>query len=150
EMICSGEPVKADRARELGLVFDAVPSDKLDAEAMRLLAWSRQSNDWKEARKHKWQPVGLTDDQHAFTFAVARAQVLAKTKGQLPAPIAALDAIAIGCNRPLDEGLKAETDRFVPLIGSPISRNLIALFFLRNRLQKDPGVADANIKPREV
>jgi 3-hydroxyacyl-CoA dehydrogenase/enoyl-CoA hydratase/3-hydroxybutyryl-CoA epimerase/3-hydroxyacyl-CoA dehydrogenase/enoyl-CoA hydratase/3-hydroxybutyryl-CoA epimerase/enoyl-CoA isomerase len=150
EMICSGEPVKANRARELGLVFDMVPSDQLDAEALRLLAWSRQSGDWKEARKRKWQPVGLTEEQHSFTFAVARAQVLARTKGQLPAPLAALDAIAEGCNRPLEDGLKAETDRFVPLIGSPISRNLIALFFLRNRLQKDPGVADASVKPREV
>ncbi len=150
EMICSGEPVKAARARELGIVFDAVPSDRLADEALRLLAWSRQADDWKEARKRKWQPVGLTEEQHSFTFAVARALVLAKTKGQLPAPVAALDAIAAGCNRPLDEGLKAETEHFVPLVGSTISRNLIALFFLRNRLQKDPGVADASIKPRDV
>jgi 3-hydroxyacyl-CoA dehydrogenase/enoyl-CoA hydratase/3-hydroxybutyryl-CoA epimerase/3-hydroxyacyl-CoA dehydrogenase/enoyl-CoA hydratase/3-hydroxybutyryl-CoA epimerase/enoyl-CoA isomerase len=150
QMICSGEPVKADRARDLGLVFDVVPTERLAEEALRLLAWSRQSSDWKEMRKRKWQPVGLTEEQHSFTFAVARAVVLAKTKGQLPAPLAALDAIAAGCNRPLDEGLKAETDRFVPLVGSTISRNLIALFFLRNRLQKDPGVADPNIKPRDV
>jgi 3-hydroxyacyl-CoA dehydrogenase / enoyl-CoA hydratase / 3-hydroxybutyryl-CoA epimerase / enoyl-CoA isomerase len=150
EMICSGEPVKATRARELGIVFDMVPSERLVEEALRLLAWSRQSDGWKEQRKRKWQPVGLTEEQHSFTFAVARAMVLAKTKGQLPAPLAALDAIAAGCNRPLDEGLKAETDRFVPLVGSTISRNLIALFFLRNRLQKDPGVADPAVKPREL
>src|SRR5207249_1337415 len=115
-----------------------------------LLGWSRQTGDWREARKRKLQPVGLTEEQHSYTFAVARAQLLAKTKGQLPAPIAALDAIAAGCNRPLEEGLKAETDNFVPLIGSTISRNLIALFFLKNRLQKDPGVADTAIKPREL
>jgi 3-hydroxyacyl-CoA dehydrogenase/enoyl-CoA hydratase/3-hydroxybutyryl-CoA epimerase/3-hydroxyacyl-CoA dehydrogenase/enoyl-CoA hydratase/3-hydroxybutyryl-CoA epimerase/enoyl-CoA isomerase len=150
EMICSGEPVKAPRARELGIVFDVVPSEKLGDEALRLIEWSRQSGDWKQARRRKWQPVGLTEEQHSFTFAVARAQILAKTKGQLPAPLAALDAIAEGCNRPLDEGLKAEADRFVPLVGSTISRNLIALFFLRNRLQKDPGVADQAIKPRDV
>ncbi len=150
EIICTGEPVKAGRARELGLVFDAVPSERLIEEALRLLEWSRQSGDWKEVRRRKYQPVGLTEEQHSFTFAVARAQVLARTKGLLPAPLAALDAIAAGCNRPLDEGLKIETDHFVPLVGSPISRNLIALFFLRGRLQKDPGVADANIKPRDV
>jgi 3-hydroxyacyl-CoA dehydrogenase/enoyl-CoA hydratase/3-hydroxybutyryl-CoA epimerase/3-hydroxyacyl-CoA dehydrogenase/enoyl-CoA hydratase/3-hydroxybutyryl-CoA epimerase/enoyl-CoA isomerase len=150
EMICSGESVKADRARELGIVFDVVPSDRLLDEARRLLAWARESGDWKEARRRKHQPVGLTEEQHSFTFAVIRAQVLAKTKGQLPAPLAALDAIAAGCNRPLDEGLAVETERFVPLAGSPISRNLIALFFQKNRLQKDPGVADPSVKPREV
>jgi 3-hydroxyacyl-CoA dehydrogenase/enoyl-CoA hydratase/3-hydroxybutyryl-CoA epimerase/3-hydroxyacyl-CoA dehydrogenase/enoyl-CoA hydratase/3-hydroxybutyryl-CoA epimerase/enoyl-CoA isomerase len=150
ELACTGESVKAPRARELGIVFDVVPSAQLADEALRLLGWSRQSGDWKEARRRKHQPVGLTEEQHSFTFAVARAQVLAKTKGQLPAPLAALDAIAAGCNRPLDEGLRAETERFIPLVGSPISRNLIALFFLRGRLQKDPGVADATVKPREV
>src|SRR5437016_2286566 len=29
EMICSGETAKAERARQLGIVFDAVPSDRL-------------------------------------------------------------------------------------------------------------------------
>ncbi len=69
--------------------------------------------------------------------------MLAKTKGQLPAPLAALDAIAKGCNLPLEEGLKVETDRFVPLVGSTISRNLIAIFFMTQSAAKDPGVADA-------
>jgi 3-hydroxyacyl-CoA dehydrogenase/enoyl-CoA hydratase/3-hydroxybutyryl-CoA epimerase/3-hydroxyacyl-CoA dehydrogenase/enoyl-CoA hydratase/3-hydroxybutyryl-CoA epimerase/enoyl-CoA isomerase len=85
-----------------------------------------------------------------FTFGVARAQVLAKTKGHYPAPLAALDAIAKGCNLTLDEGLKVETECFVPLIGSTISRNLIALFFMTQKLAKDPGVADASIQPKPV
>src|SRR5262249_137609 len=66
------------------------------------------------------------------------------------APLAALEAIFKGCNLPLDEGLKVETDNFVPLVGSPISRNLIAVFFMTQRLQKDPGVADASIQPKSV
>ena len=76
--------------------------------------------------------------------------MLEKTKGQLPAPLAALDAIAEGCNLPLDDGLKIETEKFLPLLGSPISRNLIAVFFMTQRSQKDPGVADASVQPRPV
>jgi 3-hydroxyacyl-CoA dehydrogenase/enoyl-CoA hydratase/3-hydroxybutyryl-CoA epimerase/3-hydroxyacyl-CoA dehydrogenase/enoyl-CoA hydratase/3-hydroxybutyryl-CoA epimerase/enoyl-CoA isomerase len=150
EMICSGEAVSAQRARELGIVFDAVPSERLLDEARQLLEWARQSGDWKTVRRRKQQPVGLSEEQHSFIFAVARAQVLAKTKGQLPAPLAALDAVARGCNLPLDEGLKIETDAFVPLLGSPIARNLIAVFFMTQRLAKDPGVADPSVKPRTV
>src|SRR5207249_4969999 len=71
-------------------------------------------------------------------------------KGQLPAPVAALEAIARGCNLPLEDGLKVETEAVVPLIGSPVSRNLIAVFFMGQRLQKDPGVADPSVKPRPV
>jgi len=46
--------------------------------------------------------------------------------------------------------LKIETEGFIPLVGSPICRNLIAVFFMSQRLQKDPGVADASVKPRDV
>jgi 3-hydroxyacyl-CoA dehydrogenase/enoyl-CoA hydratase/3-hydroxybutyryl-CoA epimerase/3-hydroxyacyl-CoA dehydrogenase/enoyl-CoA hydratase/3-hydroxybutyryl-CoA epimerase/enoyl-CoA isomerase len=150
ELICSGEAVNARRTCELGIVFDVVPSERLVEEARRLLDWARESGSWQEARKRKQQPVGLSAEQHSFIFAVARAQVLEKTKGQLPAPLAALDAIAKGCNLPLDEGLRVETEGFLPLVGSPISRNLIAIFFMSQRLQKDPGVADASIQPRAV
>jgi len=150
EMICAGESARAARAREIGLVFDAVPAEQLVAEAQRLLEWARQSGAWQDERKKKHQPVGLTPEQHSFTFTVAKATVLMKTKGQYPAPVAAVEAIARGCNVSLEEGLKAETEAFVPLIGSPISRNLIAVFFMTQRLQKDPGVSDASVQPRPV
>ncbi len=150
DMICTGEPVKAQRARDLGIVWDAVPSEKILEEGLRLLAWSRESGDWQKIRVKKQQPVGLTEEQHQFTFAVAKGMVLAKTKGQFPAPLAALDAIARGCNLTLEEGLKVETECFLPLIGSTISRNLIAIFFMTQRLAKDPGVADAALQPRDI
>ena len=150
ELICTGESVPAKKARDLGIVFDVVPSDRLQEEARRILDWSRQSEGWRQVRKRKQQPVCLSEEQQSFTFAVARAQVLAKTKGQLPAPLAALEAIAKGCNLPLADGLKIETDGFVPLVGSPISKNLIAIFFMTQRLQKDPGVADPSIQPKNV
>jgi 3-hydroxyacyl-CoA dehydrogenase/enoyl-CoA hydratase/3-hydroxybutyryl-CoA epimerase/enoyl-CoA isomerase len=150
EMICSGEAAKAERARQIGLVFDAVPPEQLQDEAVRLLLEARKSDKWKAQRRRKQQPVGLSEEQQAFTFAVARAQVLAKTGGQYPAPLAALNAIAKGCNLPLEDGLKAETDQFVQLVGSPISRNLIAVFFMSQRLQKDSGVGDAVVQPKTV
>lgn len=150
QLICAGESVNAQKARELGIVFDAVPSERLLDEALRLLAWANETGDWREVRKRKQLPVGLTEDQHSFFYAVSRAMVLEKTKGHLPAPLAALDAIAKGCNLPLDEGLKVETAAFMPLVGSPISRALIAVFFMTQRLQKDPGVADASLQPRPV
>jgi 3-hydroxyacyl-CoA dehydrogenase/enoyl-CoA hydratase/3-hydroxybutyryl-CoA epimerase/3-hydroxyacyl-CoA dehydrogenase/enoyl-CoA hydratase/3-hydroxybutyryl-CoA epimerase/enoyl-CoA isomerase len=150
ELICAGETVKPDRARQLGLVFDAVPSERLLDEAVRLLEWAHADGGWRQARQRKQEPVGLSEEQFGFTFAVARAQVLARTSGQYPAPLAALDALARGCNLPLEEGLRAETEAFLPLVGSPVSRNLIAVFFMTQRLQKDPGVADPSIAPRPV
>jgi 3-hydroxyacyl-CoA dehydrogenase/enoyl-CoA hydratase/3-hydroxybutyryl-CoA epimerase/3-hydroxyacyl-CoA dehydrogenase/enoyl-CoA hydratase/3-hydroxybutyryl-CoA epimerase/enoyl-CoA isomerase len=150
EMICAGEGAKPERAQEIGLVVDTVPAESLLAESMHLLEWARQSDDWKKQRLQKQQPVGLTEDQYSFFYAVAKAQVMAKTKGRLPAPLAALEAIAQGCNLPLDEALAIESSQFVPLVGSPISRNLIAVFFMGQRLQKDPGVAEAPVEPKGI
>ena len=150
ELICAGETVKADRARQLGIVFDVVPSEQLFPEAVRLLRAANESDEWREARQRKQQPVGLSEEQATFTFAVVKAQVQAKTGGHYPAPLAALTAIQKGCNRPLEDGLKIETEAFVPLVGSPVSRNLIAVFFMTQRLQKDTGVKDAAVQPRAV
>ncbi|MFL5245077.1 MAG: 3-hydroxyacyl-CoA dehydrogenase NAD-binding domain-containing protein [Gemmataceae bacterium] len=150
ELICSGDGVKPDRARALGIVFDAVPAERLLDEAVRLIGWAADSWSWQEARKKKRQPAGLSEDQLNFIYAVTRAQVLEKTKGQFPAPLAALDAIVKGCNLALEDGLKVEREAFVPLVGSLICRNLIGVFFMSQRLQKDSGIADASIKPREV
>src|ERR1051326_2616908 len=150
ELICAGETVNADRARDLRLAFDAVPPERLRAEALRLLRWAAQSGEWRESRQRKQQPVGLSEEQYSYMFAAAQGAVREKTKGQFPAPEAALRAIFKGCNQPLDKGLAAETAEFLPLVGSPISRNLIAVFFMTQRLQKDTGVADASVQPRSV
>lgn len=150
EMITSGEPANAKRSVELGLAFDAVPSERLIDEAVRLLNLSAESGEWKQAREQKQRPVGLSEDQLSFAMAVAKGAILAKTKGQLPAPLAAADVIEKSANKTLADGLKMETDAFVKLVGSPISRNLIAVFFMNQRIQKDTGIADANVKPREI
>ncbi|MGL4550051.1 MAG: 3-hydroxyacyl-CoA dehydrogenase NAD-binding domain-containing protein [Gemmataceae bacterium] len=149
EMICSGEPAKAKRARDIGLAFDVVPSDKLLDEATALVRWAAADGGWKEARERKKQPVGLSEEQATFTFAVATAQVRMKTAGQYPAPEAALRAIQKGVNVPLAEGLKAETEEFVPLVGSPISRNLIGVFFMTQALAKATG-SDKAVEPKPV
>jgi 3-hydroxyacyl-CoA dehydrogenase/enoyl-CoA hydratase/3-hydroxybutyryl-CoA epimerase/3-hydroxyacyl-CoA dehydrogenase/enoyl-CoA hydratase/3-hydroxybutyryl-CoA epimerase/enoyl-CoA isomerase len=150
ELVCSGEPAKADRAKKIGLVIDLVPSERLIPEALQLINWTIESGEWKAIRHRKKQPVGLTEEQATFAFAVARAQVMSKAGKDYPAPIAALNAIEKGCNLPLDEALAVETDYFVPLLGSPVSRNLVAVFFMSQRLAKDPGVADASVQPRPV
>ena len=42
------------------------------------------------------------------------------------------------CNLPLEEGLKVEQKGFQDLHGSPIMANLIAIFFMKNRLSPRP------------
>jgi 3-hydroxyacyl-CoA dehydrogenase/enoyl-CoA hydratase/3-hydroxybutyryl-CoA epimerase/enoyl-CoA isomerase len=168
EMITSGEPVDGKKAREIGLVFDAVPPERLMDEAVRLIklanappAKAGQGGeggtplearvlDWKQNRKRMQQPIGLTDDQANFIFAVAHAMVMAKTEGQYPAPIAALDVMRKTVNVPLAEGQRVEASAIAPLVTSGVAVNLIRIFFATRRLAKDPGVDNLQTKPRDV
>ncbi len=150
EMICSGEGVDPNKAAALGLVFDAVPAEKLVETGTRLIDYLQQSGDWKTNREQRSRPLGLSADQLMFLSSVAEGVLLGKTKGQYPAPLAALRAIRDGINLPLDEGLKVEQQAALEVVGSPISANLIAIFFMQNRLARDPGVSDPAIVPRDV
>lgn len=66
----------------------------------------------------------------AFALRQARSRVLAETKGRYPAPLKALEAIAIGLEKGMEAGLEAEARLFGELATSEVSRNLIALFLL--------------------
>lgn len=66
----------------------------------------------------------------AYALRRARSAAIAETKGHYPAPLKALEAIAIGLERGMDAGLEAEARLFGELATSEVSRNLIALFLL--------------------
>ncbi len=101
-------------------------------------------------RTARRQPLGLSQDQVMFGFGTAEGYIKGKTKGQYPAPLAALRAMQKGINLPLEEGLKAERDAALEVMGSPISANLIGIFFMNNRLSRDPGVNRDDLKPEPV
>jgi 3-hydroxyacyl-CoA dehydrogenase / enoyl-CoA hydratase / 3-hydroxybutyryl-CoA epimerase / enoyl-CoA isomerase len=150
EMITSGEPVSAEKAAAIGLVFDAVPTERLLDEGKRRVEYLQQSGDWKTRREQLRQPLGLDQDETTFAFAVAEGYVKSKTKGQYPAPLVALKAIREGCNVSLEDGLKAEQKGVSELVGSPVLGSLNAIFFMKNRLTRDPGVTDPSVKPRTI
>jgi 3-hydroxyacyl-CoA dehydrogenase / enoyl-CoA hydratase / 3-hydroxybutyryl-CoA epimerase / enoyl-CoA isomerase len=149
-MITSGEPIGAADAAKVGLVFDAVPAERLIDEGRRLVDYAHESGEWKELRQRKEAPFGLSDDQFNFAFGVAEGAVRGATKGQYPAPLAALRAIRDGINRPLEQGLEIELRESSNVVGTPISAALIGVFFMTNQLARDRGIADANVKPRAV
>ena len=90
-------------------------------------------------------------DELNFAFAVAEGAIKGKTKGQYPAPLVALKAIREGCNLTARRGAQGRAERRSaswPARRSPA--NLIGIFFMKNRLARDPGVSDPSVKPRPV
>ncbi|TMG57664.1 MAG: fatty acid oxidation complex subunit alpha FadJ [Chloroflexi bacterium] len=84
----------------------------------------------------------------ALAIRSARSRTLAETKGRYPAPLAAIDAVAIGLARGMTAGLEAEARAFGTLAAGETGRNLTALLALtlRQRRAAFEGLGD----PRPV
>jgi 3-hydroxyacyl-CoA dehydrogenase/enoyl-CoA hydratase/3-hydroxybutyryl-CoA epimerase/3-hydroxyacyl-CoA dehydrogenase/enoyl-CoA hydratase/3-hydroxybutyryl-CoA epimerase/enoyl-CoA isomerase len=55
-----------------------------------------------------------------------------------------------GCSLPLEEGLKLEQEAFLDLMGTPIPANLLAVFFMKQRLARDPGFSAPGVPARHT
>ncbi|MBC8291198.1 MAG: enoyl-CoA hydratase/isomerase family protein [Planctomycetes bacterium] len=150
EVITSGKPLGPADCVQKGVAFDAVPADGLIEEGRRVIGLLREDDLWKKNRERRSQPLGLSADQMALAFAVAEGAVFGKSKGQYPAPLAALRAMKEGVNRPLDEGLKIEREVSLDVVGSTVSANLIGVFFMNNQVGKDPGFGGTGAVARDV
>jgi len=150
QIITTGEPVDARRAAEIGLVYDAVPAERLLDEARYLIEEAHRTGNWQAARQRRRQPLGLSEDELTFAMAIAEGGVMAKTRGQYPAPLIAIRAVRDGINRPLDEGLEIEQNGIAEVIGTPIASNLVAQFFDSTRLARETGADDPQVKPRKI
>jgi 3-hydroxyacyl-CoA dehydrogenase/enoyl-CoA hydratase/3-hydroxybutyryl-CoA epimerase len=168
DLIMSGRSLKAKKARAMGLVDEVVPAPILLAIAKKRALELANGTLHHEApvhgvgkiRKGGFRAVDRKALQEAalegnllgreVLFRQAKAQVLKKTKGHYPAPLAALDAVRAGVEGGMEKGLAREAKNFGELVVSDVSRHLMQLFFAHTELKKDPGVDEKNVKPREV
>ncbi|MDJ0923871.1 MAG: fatty acid oxidation complex subunit alpha FadJ [Acidimicrobiia bacterium] len=164
DLILTGRTVRPRRALKMGLIDEACPKEVLlDIAKKRALeavaAGPDQETDGENtigrirsflAPAHLQQlaleenPVG-----RRLLFSKAEEAMLAETKGNYPAPPAALRAVKTGIDEGLDAGYAAEIDEFKELVVSPEAKALMSLFFATQDLKKDRGT-DSDVAPRPV
>lgn len=151
DMILAGETVSASRARRLGIVDEVVHPSILDQVAAR--AAERLADGWKPSR-NRLSVRRLATDRNPLgrrmIFGAARKQVLRKTGGHYPAPVAALQAVEHGMTHGAEAGLDIEATLFAELAIGGVSRNLVRLFFATTALKKDTGVEGDAPPPRPI
>ena len=147
DMILTGKPVRAAKARKLGLVDELVHPAILREVAVR--AADRLVREGpRERERPGGAPAALLDRTaigRQLVYRGARKQLLKKTGGHYPAPLAALDVVRIGLERGMDAGFAAESERFGELAVTDVSRNLVRLFFATTALKKDDGVPPGSV-----
>lgn len=151
ELITSGESIGAKAAVANGMATDTVPSEKLLSAAIALVRTEKATGAYLDDRK-KWDGTieGLSETELAFLGATAAGFIQQQTKGQYPAPIAALNLMLESSLVSADEASKMEAEQFSELFNTPISKSLINVFLLTDRNKKDTGTGDKKVTPRPI
>jgi 3-hydroxyacyl-CoA dehydrogenase/enoyl-CoA hydratase/3-hydroxybutyryl-CoA epimerase len=151
DIILAGRSERAPKALRLGMIDELVPPSIL--RAVTIAAATRMADRGVMLRRHRGGITGRVLDGNPLgrllVFRLARRQVLRQTRGNYPAPLAALDAVAHGLRHGMRAGLVREAQLFGQLAVSAVSRKLVQIFFATTGLKKDFGVPDAP-PPAEV
>ncbi|MBI4042928.1 MAG: hypothetical protein HY391_05575, partial [Deltaproteobacteria bacterium] len=100
--------------------------------ALSLLARS-----WRKVAKSPLERfLEKSSPGRALIFKKARNNVLKQTGGHYPAPLKAIEVIRASYGEPAEYALKLESEGFGELAASDISKNLVRLFFMRERSLK--------------
>ena len=148
DLLLTGKQLDSKRAKRAGLIDEVVPETILlaAAEKKALELIKKGIPQRRRPLLDKLLTLPLVKD---IVIKKAREQVLKKTKGGYPAPLAILDVVQQGLNKPLAEALKIEAEKFGELTTSPEAKALIHLYFATNALKKEP-VTETKVKPLAI
>ncbi|HZI21938.1 MAG TPA: fatty acid oxidation complex subunit alpha FadJ [Gemmatimonadales bacterium] len=142
DMILAGKVERAAKAVRLGIVDELVPASIL--KDITLAAARRLAGGWRPRRRRPGGVVSWLLDGNPLgrlvVFRAARKQLLRQTRGNYPAPVAALEAVEYGLWHGLAKGLKREAQLFGQLAVTDVSRKLVQIFFATTALKKDLGI----------
>jgi 3-hydroxyacyl-CoA dehydrogenase/enoyl-CoA hydratase/3-hydroxybutyryl-CoA epimerase/3-hydroxyacyl-CoA dehydrogenase/enoyl-CoA hydratase/3-hydroxybutyryl-CoA epimerase/enoyl-CoA isomerase len=147
ELVTGGENIDAAAAEAMGLAL-AVPAEKLLDAAMQLAHSEQRSKNYLKDRAQWSRPITISDTELAFLGATANAFIQGQTKGQYPAPVAALEVMLGAAGVDLESACQMEAAGFAELFGSPVNRALLNVFFLQDANKKQTGPAGA--EPRKI
>jgi 3-hydroxyacyl-CoA dehydrogenase/enoyl-CoA hydratase/3-hydroxybutyryl-CoA epimerase len=147
DMILAGKSEPGARAFRFGMVDELVPNSILREVALR--AADRLATIGPGKRERRGGIAALLLDRNPIgrrvVYSQARKTVLARTGGNYPAPLAALDVVQAGLERGLRAGLRAEHEAFGKLAVSDVSHRLVEIFFATTALKKDDGVPPGTV-----
>jgi 3-hydroxyacyl-CoA dehydrogenase/enoyl-CoA hydratase/3-hydroxybutyryl-CoA epimerase len=162
DIILAGKVLDARRAKRAGLVDEVVPATILESVAK---GWARgkigspkRANAGPGGGPARVKPASVAErllegPGRSIVFSKARASVMKETKGRYPAPLAALAVVEKGFSGPFERSLAYEVEGVGSLIGTPVMRHLVGLFFRMEEVKKETGVEALGapaVRPRKI
>ncbi|NLN40293.1 MAG: 3-hydroxyacyl-CoA dehydrogenase [Smithella sp.] len=135
EMITSGTPVAAPKAKNMGILDEIVEGDLKQAA----LAWAQKAVEQKLPLRRVSTLTAKVDSPTVFEdFAKANAR---KFRGFI-APYKCIEAVKIATELPFDQGMKKEREIFTELQASDQSKAQRHVFFAEREVVRIPGLPD--------
>jgi 3-hydroxyacyl-CoA dehydrogenase / enoyl-CoA hydratase / 3-hydroxybutyryl-CoA epimerase len=137
-LLLQGEPVRASRARRLGLVSEVFPAE-LFRDEVRKFALEVPSLPDGASRPDRGLGKRLLEDSvpgRRIVLATAKRQVLKRTGGHYPAPLKILEVLRKSAGSSVTDALAVEARAFGELTATSVHRNLLHLFRLREEARK--------------
>ncbi len=150
DLLLTGKRLNTIRACKAGLIDDYTAPDNLLEAAIELTRRRKRSNPKGPATSIRNKLLAGNKLGRAFVFKQARKKVAGTTKGHYPAPYKIIDVVEVGLAEGRDAGYKAEIKAFSELVMTPVSKQLMGIFFATTALKKDMGSADQSIEPAKV
>ncbi len=136
EIILNGKQLDGRRAKNVGLVDEVVPDAIVLDVARRFLDKGKRRGGGRTKFYLEGNPIA-----RSVIFSQARKKVMAKTHGNYPAPLKAIEVMEYGLSAGVEKGLVREAEEVAPLILGDVAQNLVRLFFLGEEAKKDPVAA---------
>jgi 3-hydroxyacyl-CoA dehydrogenase/enoyl-CoA hydratase/3-hydroxybutyryl-CoA epimerase len=154
DVILAGKLLNGKKAKKVGLVDKLVHPGIIEEVT---LSWAKELAASGGKRKKFFKPQGMVNVilesalGRTVVFNKAKSEVLKKTHGHYPAPLAAIDVIkkTYGMSD-RQAALDIERSHFCEMGITPVSKNLIHVFYLTEMVKKQTGVANAQVKAKEV
>jgi 3-hydroxyacyl-CoA dehydrogenase / enoyl-CoA hydratase / 3-hydroxybutyryl-CoA epimerase len=129
-LMLEGRRLRPAEALAIGAVDQVVPRVQLIAAAR---AWVRAH----PRAVQPWDAPGFRAPGVAdYDWTQRRTELLARTRGRYPAPLALFDAVRKGIGLPIEDGLRIESMYCAVLLPSAVARNLMRSGFVHRRLAR--------------
>jgi 3-hydroxyacyl-CoA dehydrogenase len=138
DLCVSGKPIKAAEALQLGLIDGVIEGDL----AAGAVAFAREKADGggpHRKTRERNEKLG-SPAENVPVFAAGREQAR-KTRRNMIAPLAAVDALEAAVALPFEAGCRKEREIITGLLASDQCRALIHAFFAERAVTKIPGVS---------